>query len=211
MIRVFLVDDHELIRFGLENYLNSQENLKVIGIASHGAEALKKIPNLKPDITIIDMQMPDMSGIELIHKLKALNLPTKYIILTGFLDKQAILNTVQVGGSTGYVLKSSPSHQILEAIQTVYNGENYFSELPQEILLEHEKNPKSTKNPLTKREQEILILMAQGYDNKKISQTLCISSRTVSTHRQNMMDKLNIHSSYGLIRYAFLKGLVEHP
>lgn len=216
-IKVFLVDDHELVRIGVSSFLSNQEGIEVIGQACSGSEAITQVADLKPDIMVIDMQMPDMSGLELIQKLKAMPFNSKYIILSGFLDKQTILDTIQVGGATGYLLKSLPPNKLVEAIKTVYQGGNYFSDKPSQILLNNyldnlKTGPSEPSEPkvalLTKREQEILNLIAQDLNNQEIGEKLFISARTASTHRQNIMNKLDIHTSQGLVRYAFLNGLV---
>lgn len=215
-IRVLLADDHPLARKGVLAMLRTSNDFAIVGEAENGKEAVEKAEKYTPDVVILDAIMPEMSGLEA-TKLIRKKLPgTQVLILTGYEDEQHLYQIIQAGAS-GYVLKTSRKEEIFAAIHAVAKGERYFSSAVSQLMLEgylrraEGKKKASAKGsiPLTKREIEILKLVAEGLSNQEISDKLFISPRTVDTHRTNLMRKLDIHDVASLVRYAIEHGLVE--
>ncbi len=212
-IKVFICDDHQLIIDGIKSILKNNENISVIGDALNGLEALEKINKNRPDVVLIDVDMPIMNGYETTLELRKHYSDIKVIILTMFNDK-SLINKMIGAGASGYILKNKGEKEILEAIYKVHGGETYFStELfftisknsPEEAIKNTNAHPITL---LTKREINILSMIAQGLSNNEIGKKIFISKRTVDTHRYNIMKKLNILNIAGLIKYAIKNGLI---
>jgi len=213
--KILIVDDHEVVRDGLKNILSSLDNTIIIGEASNGEEAVKMYMTLKPDVVIMDISMPGVSGIEATRIIKQKDPDAKILILTMH-DNQEYLNQIIRSGAKGFILKNTDKQELLEAVQTVTRGENFFSKDISKLIIENyirsaKENENKTHNevPLTKREIEVLKLIASGHSNQQIANILYISYNTVDTHRKNIMHKLAIKNTAGLVRYAIEKGLVS--
>lgn len=215
-IKVLIVDDHEVVRDGLKNIITSIGNISVIGEAEDGDSAIKAYASLKPDLVIMDISMPGMNGIDATKFIKEKDPDAKILILTMH-DNQEYLNQIIRSGAKGFVLKNTDKDELLEAVKTVASGENFFSKDISKLIIDNyiksaketEKNDGFKETPLTKREIEILKLIASGYSNQEIANILYISYNTVDTHRKNIMHKLTIKNTAGLVRYAIEKGLIS--
>jgi two-component system nitrate/nitrite response regulator NarL len=206
-IRVLLVDDHMLVLDGLQARLEMEDNLDIIATASNGLEALDKAKKLKPDLVVMDVSMPVLNGLDATKRFKAEQPNVKILMLSMHHDKEYILSLIQ-SGANGYVLKDVSSEELVQAINTVHQGGTYFSSGASDSLFSQAPSPKQCEE-LTKREVAVLKEVAVGLSNKEIAQSLSISVRTVETHRQNLKNKLNIHTSAGLIKYALEHQLID--
>jgi DNA-binding NarL/FixJ family response regulator len=214
--KILIVDDHEVVRDGLKNILTSLDNVLITGEAGNGEEAVKMYLTLKPDVVIMDISMPGMNGIEATRIIKEKDPDAKILILTMH-DNQEYLNQIIRSGAKGFILKNTDKEELLEAVKTVAAGDNFFSKDISKLIIdnyvrsakESEKNDSYKEVPLTKREIEVLKLIASGYSNQEIANILYISYNTVDTHRKNIMHKLAIKNTAGLVRYAIEKGLIS--
>jgi len=214
--KILIVDDHEVVRDGLRNILLSLENISIAGEAGNGEDAIKLYTSVKPDLVIMDISMPGMNGIEATRIIKEKDPDAKILILTMH-DNQEYLNQIIRSGAKGFILKNTDKEELLEAVRTVASGENFFSKDISKLIIdnyirsakEQEKSDGFKEVPLTKREIEILKLIASGYSNQEIANILYISYNTVDTHRKNIMHKLSIKNTAGLVRYAIEKGLIS--
>jgi two-component system, NarL family, response regulator NreC len=213
--KILVVDDHPLVRFGVINQLKSANEFVIVGEAENGEEAIEKTKTLKPDLVIIDIFMPGLSGIEATRLIKKKHPETKVLALTGFENEDYVYQIIR-SGAGGYVLKSAEKDELLKAVRAVINGERFFSPGISKLMIDNylrraegkpEPVPEGTI-PLTPREREIVALIADGMTNQEIGEKLFISARTVDTHRTNIMQKLDIHDVASLVRYAMQKGLV---
>ncbi len=211
-IKVIICDDHQILVQGLKSLLKDAEEVEVIAVANNGQELLETLKAKKPDIILLDVDMPVMDGYETLKQLKPKYHDIKVISLTIHIDK-VIIQRMMDAGASGYLLKNINKSELLEAIRKVYSGKKYISDEATNSLLEKEKLEVKTAQldeateELTKREIEILKLIAEGYSNTEIGGMLYISPRTVDTHRTNIMKKLNVKNIAGLIKYAIQAGL----
>jgi two-component system response regulator NreC len=212
-VRVLLAEDHTIVRQGIKR-LVEEESIEVIGEVDNGQEAINRAIELSPDVIIMDISMPIMRGIEATTRIKKDAPETKVIILT-IHDEENYLFAALDAGADGYVVKGEDVQILLKAIKTVMEGELYLSpEVPVEALEKYESHKKSGKpadefSRLTLREREILQLIAEGFTSKQIGEKKFISVKTVENHRANIMNKLDIHETAGLVRYAIQIGLVD--
>jgi len=209
-IKIILADDHQIVRNGIKILLESEKEISVIDEASNGLEALQKCKELKPDLLIVDIRMPEMNGIETVKNLPAYSPETKALVLSMHDEEEYILQSIEVG-AYGYLLKDSSKEEFIEAIHTVNEGEKYFTGDISNILVNSYLNIKSKKitptdilsgndYQLTKREKQILHLLYEGINNKEIAEQLGKSIRTVETHRFNIMKKLGVNSVLELMK-----------
>lgn len=205
-IRVLLVDDHQLVREGLRACLELYNQIDIIGEASSGKQALELARELNPEIVLMDINMPDLNGLDAAGMFTEQFPEIKLLIVSMHDNREYIASALQFG-ARGYILKDVPSEEVVTAIEAVHKGGTYFSSGVSEILLAHSKN-KNT-GPLTAREQSILLMLAEGCSNKHVARELDISVRTAETHRRNIKRKLNINSTAGLTRYAIEQGLTR--
>lgn len=213
-IRIVLADDHTVLRAGLVMLLNSQPDLEVVGQAADGKEAEDMARNIKPDIILMDIAMPGMSGIEATERVKEVSPATKVLVLTMH-DDEGYLRQVIKAGASGYVLKKAADTELMAAIRAVSQGEMYvYPTLASAVLrgmLEKEDNPSDEKNllkTLSEREREVLQLIALGYTNQEIGDKIIISVKTVETYKTRLMDKLNLRRRSELVRFAMESGLI---
>ncbi|HFR3274652.1 TPA: response regulator [Streptococcus suis] len=205
-IRVMLVDDHEMVRLGLKSYLNLQPDVEVVAEASDGEEGLAKALEVKPDVVVMDLVMPKMTGVEATLALLKEWPQAQIVILTSYLDNEKIYPVLEAG-VRGYMLKTSSADEILAAIRKVALGE-YAIETEVEKKVEHHKRHPDLHDDLTAREREILTLLAKGYDNQRIADESFISLKTVKTHVSNILSKLAVSDRTQAVVYAFQHGLV---
>ncbi len=204
-IRVLLVDDHPLVLDGIRSRLEDDPEIAIVGEAGNGEEALDMARDRKPDIVLMDINMPVMNGIEAAEKF-AETLPDIKLLMLTMHDSREYITKVLKAGAKGYILKDVSSSEMLIAIKAVYQGKTYYSSGVTDILV----NESSKKEvPLTDREKTILQLLAEGNSNKHVARELDISVRTVETHRRNIKRKLEVKTSAGLVKYAIENGIVE--
>jgi two-component system response regulator NreC len=214
-IRILLVDDHAIVRSGLRMLLESQADLLIVGEASTGRQAVQLALELLPDIILMDVSLPDISGVEATRELQRAGCRSSVIALTIHEDEQFFFEMLQAGAA-GYVPKRAAPEDLLGAIYQVRSGEIYIYPMLTKLLVddflqrvEEDETSKATLDGLTKREQEILIALASGEGNDEIAARLSISKHTVSRHRENLMRKLGLHNRSELVKYAIRKGLIS--
>lgn len=208
MIRVIIVDDHHLVRQGLRQLLEREFDIQVVAEAADGQEAIETADRLRPDVVVMDVEMPGINGIEAAGRIRKEYTGIQVVMLSIHSDPVLIRQAFD-RGARGYVLKKSISVELVRAIRTVCRGTTYHSLSIEQAEQAFEQPPRSTKPQLTLREREILQLIATGITNQRIAETLRISIKTVEIHRSNLMAKLGTHSLPDLIRTAIRLGLVE--
>ncbi|MDL1910221.1 response regulator transcription factor [Chloroflexi bacterium CFX6] len=213
-IRLLLVDDHEVVRRGLQMLLENEADLNIVGEASAGGEALDLVKTLEPDVVIMDITLPDISGIDATRRIKDAHPNVAVVVLTIHEDQQYFFEMLQAGAS-GYVPKRAAPDDLITAIRAAHRGEMYIYPSLAKLLVSDflsrsgEAETKETMNGLTPREQEVLSLLADGKTNDEIANLLSISAHTVARHRENLMGKLGLHSRSELVKYAIRKGLIK--
>lgn len=210
-LKILIADDHGILRAGLRTLLKAEPQLEVVGEAENGEEAILLAEQLKPDVILLDMSMPNLNGIETTRRLLAKLPQTKVLILTAHEDYGLVRETIQAGAA-GYIIKRAAESELISAIRAVSRGELYVHPAMTRALLEtpDASLPKSEGNDLlTSRETEVLRLIAQGYTNRQIAEELKISVRTVETHRGNITSKLGLYSRVELLRFATQNGLLD--
>lgn len=211
-IKIILADDHQLFREGLANLLADFPEIEVIAQAVNGKDAIDKARQLNPDVVIMDINMPDLDGVGATAQLLKEEPDIKVIGLSMHIDKQYIKGMLEAGAS-GYLFKNCSYDELIKAIQTVHRGKKYLSEkiteiLIQEYLTKEEIGP-STSSELTDRESEILKLIAEGISVSDISNQLFVSIKTINTHKQHILEKLNLKTTTDIIKYALKKGIIS--
>jgi len=215
-IKIILVDDHQIVRDGIKALLTEIPDLAVIGEASDATELASKLLVLKPDIIILDISMPGMSGIEITRKLISEHPETKIMILSMYTHEDFIFNAIKAGAK-GYLPKNTTRKEIVDAVHAIYKGEVYFSESISNIILKSyikkvktgDETDEKTKASLSKRELEILKLFAEGQSNQQIADKLFISIRTVESHKNHIMQKLELDTTVDLIKFAIKNKIIE--
>lgn len=213
-IKILIADDHTIVRQGLARLLEDHAGFKVIGEAVNGNMAIEKSLALKPDVVIMDIAMPLLNGIEAARRIRR-HLPQSKIIILSMYAHEHYIHELLEAGISGYLLKDSSGRDIIDAIQAAMKGETFLSPPISKVLVDRylslrKSSPKEERfNQLSNREREIFQLIAEGHSTKKISQMLCISISTVKTHRQKVMEKLEVDSPAQLVHYAISLGLVE--
>lgn len=210
-IRVFLADDHAVVRKGIEALIGTEEGMEVVGSAADGEEAIAAVARLEPDVILLDLQMPRKGGLEAIAEIKERDPSARILVLTSFSDDDKVFAAIKAG-ALGYILKDAAPHDLLVAIRNVCAGK---SSLDPEIALKviHEINKPSrlppTGEPLTEREMEILQLVARGLSNQQIAEKLIISERTARTHISNILAKLHLANRTQAALYALRQGIAQ--
>ncbi|UAB69045.1 response regulator transcription factor [Vibrio sp. SCSIO 43132] len=208
-INIVIVDDHQVVLDGFLARLEMEDEINVVATASNGAEAIDAVTRVQPDVVLMDVSMPVMNGIEATMILKEEHPSVKVLMLTMHDNREYIMKVMQAG-AVGYMLKEISAEKMVQAIKTVYQGSTYFCESVTQTLFTQPITPAQQKpNPLSRREEAVLKLVAEGQSSKKIASALNISYRTVETHRQNIKHKLDLHSTAELAKYALEKGLVD--
>lgn len=213
---ILIIDDHPLFREGLKSIISRDDRFEVIGEAGNGREGLKMAKKLKPDIVVVDISLPDTSGIQLTRDIRNLLSETRIIIVSMHSKIDYIAEAFQAG-ATGYVVKESASDRLLQGLESVVQGEYFLdSSVSHQVVENLLKFPIRDARitdvdyaSLTPREQEVMRLLAEGFSAKEIAEKLYISPKTVENHRSNIMNKLGLHSTMELIRYAAKLGLID--
>ena len=213
---VLIVDDHPLFREGLKSLLARHSSFEVIGEAGNGNDGLKKAKKLMPDLVVMDISLPDQSGIEVTSKIRSL-LPETRVIVLSMHTKIDYITEAFRQGATGYVVKESATEKLMECLEIVSKGEYFVDSslshrVVKSLLESDEKERKITDagyNTLTPREQQVMRLLAEGHSTKQIAEKLFISPKTVENHRSNIMSKLEVHTIMELVRYAARLGLID--
>jgi two-component system response regulator NreC len=214
-IRIIFADDHAIVRNGLRTLFRSSNEFSIVGEAADGQTAVELASEKKPDVAILDISMPNLSGIEATRIIKQKHPDIKVLILTVHEDEAYVYQVIRAGAN-GYILKNAEKNEILTAVRTVYANETFFSPGISRLMIEkfisraraeHGEDVQPAQN-LSKREQEILRYISQGLTNREIADKLALSLNTVNTHRANIMQKLNIHDTANLVRYALEKGII---
>lgn len=211
-IRIAIAEDHTIVREGLKSIISDNSNFEIVGEAEDGIEAIKIVNQFKPNIILMDLSMPKLNGLDAISEIKSISPETKVLILTVHKIEEYVRATLQAGAD-GYLLKKSSREELLNAINHVLSGEPYLDPGISNVIINGYLNgntdilAKSGLNSLTKREREILKLIAEGYKNTEIAEYFCISLNTVEVHRGNLMKKLDLHNVAALTSYAINQGL----
>jgi DNA-binding NarL/FixJ family response regulator len=212
-IRVLLADDHTILRDGIRALLDDQADMEVIGEAEDGYATVKMTAQLQPDVVVMDIAMPLLNGLEATRQIQRDHPQVKVLILTMH-DNEEYIRQVLAAGALGYVLKDAAARDLLGAIRAVYQGEPVLSPAITRLVIEDylrwgDIRPPDSSNGLTSREREVLQLIAEGYTNKEIAEILCLSVKTVQSHRTNLMGKLDLHDRGELIKYAIQKKIID--
>lgn len=215
MISTVLVDDHPILRTGLRALLENEDNCRVIGEASDGLTAIELIARLQPDVAIIDVQLPDLNGLEVARRVCDQAPQTKVIMLSMYPDEPYVLDALR-HGAVGYVLKGAATTDLIQAVHVAVQGRRFLSTpLTERALDAYAKRAEEARQPLdrydllTSREREVLQLAAQGLGNSEVGDRLAISPRTAETHRANMLRKLGLQTQTDLVRFAVSRGLIQ--
>ncbi|WP_299424524.1 response regulator transcription factor [uncultured Shimia sp.] len=204
-IKVMIVDDHPMVAEGIESILESYDDITVVGTLSNGREAVDQLPALKPDVVLMDLNMPEIGGLTATEMLLEMD-PDLRVLILSMHDSPEYISTALSHGAMGYVLKDVPTEEIKTAIDAVMGGKKYLCTGAKGSL---EPSETGAREPLTSREQTVLLQLAQGKSNKEVANELNISVRTVETHRKNIKRKLGISSTAGLTRYAMEHGVLQ--
>jgi len=210
-IRIFMADDHAIVRKGLRTLIESESDMEVIGEASDGVEAVLKVRSLQPDVILMDLVMPRQGGVEAIIEIKKEYPDARILVLTSFAEEEKVFSAIKAG-ALGYLLKDTSPEQLLQAIHDVYRGESSLHPTIALKLIRELRQPSSlppTNDPLTEREVEVVKLVAQGYTNQEIADTLFISERTVGNHIGSMLSKLHLANRTQVALYALREGLAS--
>jgi two-component system response regulator NreC len=218
MIRLLLVDDHEIVRAGLRMLFQAETGMEIVGEASSGDEALQLVETLRPDVVIMDVAMPGMNGIEATRRIRAMSPESGVLALTMHEDEQYFFAMLGAGAS-GYIPKRAAPDDLVSAVHAVSQGNVFlYTSLARFLMRDVLAKQDAAAEPdaesdasesLTARELEVLTLIAEGLTNRQIGEALVISPKTVDRHRENIMTKLNLHSRVELVKYAIEKGIIE--
>lgn len=212
MIKVFIADDHQVLLDGLQTLLDTVEDLQVVGTAHNGREVLNFVEQNAVDVILLDINMPVLNGIETCKRVNK-DYPDIKILALSMYEKASFIQQMLKNGAMGYILKNTGQDELVEAIRTVYGGEQYLSKVVSDTLMQSLIGKASTTRQyipeMTRREKEVLALIAKELTTQEISETLHISLNTVETHRKNLLSKFGVRNSVGLIKVALERGLLE--
>jgi DNA-binding NarL/FixJ family response regulator len=214
-IKVLLVDDHTVVRQGLRVLLEAEQDITIVGEAETGRQAVQLARKLSPDVIVMDIAMPNLNGLEATRQILKEAPAAKVLVLSSYADDEYVHQLTEAGAA-GYLLKQTAATELIKAIREARKGNAFFSPSISKRLLDHYREAflkgvpvRKRTELLTSREAEVLQLIAEGKPNKQIASDLCISIKTVEKHRQQLMNKLNIHEVAGLTRYAIARGVIE--
>jgi len=208
-INILLADDHTIVRQGLKLILSAHSDLQIVGEAANGKEAVELAAKLKPDIVLLDVAMPELNGIEATRKMVEANSRLRVLILSMHKEAVYVRETLRAG-ARGYILKDAIDTELLNAVRSVARGDGYISPAVSGALLsDYRKDVTDPVDLLSPREREVLQLIAEGKTNKEVATKLNLSVYTVDSHRGKIMEKLNLHSTGELVRFAIKRGLVD--
>ncbi len=209
MIKILLADDHALVRQGLRFILEAQDDMEIVGQAGNGNEAVEMAEKLKPDVVIMDVAMPGLNGVEATRRLSG-SLPRTRVLALSMHKDSVYVREILRAGARGYLLKDSGDADLVAAVRAVAKGEGYISPAVSDaVLSDYRKHVTDPLDLLTTREREVLQLIAEGKTNKEIATDLNLSVYTVEAHRGRIMEKLNLHSTGELVRFALRNGLID--
>jgi DNA-binding NarL/FixJ family response regulator len=214
MITVLIADDHNLVRQGIRALLERAPDIRIVGEASDGQQAIDLCMQLQPDVLVIDIVMPRTNGLQAVERLRSENIPTHAIMLSMYSD-ETLIHQALTRGAKGYVLKQAVAEELLLAIRAAIRDETYLSPLVSSILVESTIHGRSLGEDgdafdrLSLREREVLQLLAEGHTNSEIAKTLVLSEKTIEKHRAAIMEKLGIHNLAGLVRVAIKHGMIS--
>lgn len=211
-IKVLIADDHDIAREGVRAALEKHPHISIVGEVSCGEEVIRKARRIKPDVLVMEICMSGGNPIGAISEIKKILRRTQILVLTLRSDPHSVMQVMNAGGD-GYLLKSTSAKELLMAIETVHQGYAYFSPVISSVIIKRratdgQEDKQRPHNSLSKRELEVLKLIAEGYRNKEIAEKLFVSLRTVTTHRERLMKKLDLHSVGEIVRYALANGIV---
>ena len=206
-IRVMIADDHPMVAQGIQSVLEEHEELEVVGVVHNGRSVIDQLHTLRPDVILMDLNMPDVNGLSATEMVLEQRPETRVLILTMH-DNPEYISSALSHGAKGYILKDVPTEEIKQAIDAVMRGEQYLC-TGAEVAIQPKPAATDNRESLTEREQTILLQLAQGLSNKEVAIALDISVRTVETHRKNIKRKLGISSTAGLTRYAMEHGVLQ--
>jgi two-component system response regulator NreC len=212
-IRVLLVEDHTIVRKGLRSLLDAEPGIEVVGEAEDGREAIQLVGQLHPEVVLMDITMPGLNGLEATRQIKKRFPDVKVLILTVHADEEYVLQVLSAGAS-GYLVKQAAPAELVSAIHATYRGDSFLSpSISRKVVDQYVRQAgaiaeNDSYDKLTDREREVLQLIAEGHSNRRIAEMLCISVKTVETHRAHLMNKLDIHSAAELTTYAIRKGVI---
>jgi len=212
-IRVLLADDHETVRHGLKLLINRQADMEVVGEAGDGRDAVERVSALKPHVAVLDVSMPQMNGLQATKAIRESTPDTAVVALTRY-DDDAYVQELLNAGATGYVLKQSPSAELVDAVRAAASGRRYLDRsLAARVAgtLMNARGRRTPPSPITDRETEVLRLMALGHSNKEIASLLDLSVKTVEVHKTNATRKLGLAGRTDVVRYALLQGWLREP
>jgi two-component system response regulator NreC len=209
VIRILLVDDHVLVRQGFKMILSAQPDMQIVGEAANGREAVEAGEKLQPDVVLMDVTMPELNGIEATRRLVTASPRTRVLALS--MHKDAVyVREILRAGARGYLLKDSADADLIAAVRSVAKGEGYLSPAVSDaVLTDYRRHVTDPLDLLTTREREVLQMIAEGKTNKEIATTLNLSVYTIEAHRGRVMEKLNLHSTGELVRFALRSGLID--
>jgi DNA-binding NarL/FixJ family response regulator len=211
-IRVLIADDHAILREGVRALLNTTEDVEVVGEAADGREAIERCKALDPDVVLMDLSMPGLGGLEATLELKKLGLRARVLILSQYDDREYVRRLLKAGVS-GYVLKKSAGAELAGAIRAVHRGGLVLDPEVARTAMEEARTPVPAEaepyDALTDREKQVLKLVAEGHSNKEVAEVLGISVKTAMSHRERVMEKLDVHNRTELVRFALRKGVIR--
>jgi DNA-binding NarL/FixJ family response regulator len=209
-MRILLADDHGIVRSGLKMLIDRQDGMQVVAEADDGVAAVEAVLREEPDIAILDVAMPKMTGIQAAREIKSRRPSVTVLLLSMYDDERYLFDGLQAGAS-GYVLKRAADEELIEAVRSVASGKPYLPATTQSALVKEwlDQGDEAPRDPLTPREQDVVKLIAEAYTNKQIGEILKVSEKTVESHRANVLAKLGMRDRVELVRYAIRRGLIE--